>query len=207
MRNAISWGLIAAGAAAMLAFARPAQATASLCDAIAGNLVTNCGFEAMLGSGPTAFPGWTVTPAVSRSDFGVDNFAAHSGNNGAFFQAATPFDTISQTLATSPGKLYDFSFFLANVGQPSVDEFKAALDGAVLFDMVNASLFVYTEETFAFLGTGSNTISLAAYNGSGAFFLDDVSVAPAAVPEPASLALLGSALAAFGVVPRRRRAV
>src|SRR5262249_48593705 len=54
----------------------------SICDAIAGNLVTNCGFE----SGD--FTGWTQTPASFGSDFFVgDGSLINSGNFGAAFGA------------------------------------------------------------------------------------------------------------------------
>src|SRR5215472_1151537 len=156
----------AAALALSTAFALPAQATPSLCDAIAGNLVKNCGFEAATAFGVPGFQGWMATPGPNPS-FGAFAFIPHSGNNAAVFSSVSPFDTISQTLATSPGTLYDFSFFLADdgsgTGASSAREFKASLDGAVLVDFnPTQGPFAYTEETFAFLGTGSDTIKFAA---------------------------------------------
>jgi hypothetical protein len=55
---------------------------ASICDAVAGNLVINCGFETL-----PPFSNWTVTDAASGTDIGVIFTAAHSGSAAASFGA------------------------------------------------------------------------------------------------------------------------
>ena len=65
--------------------------------------------------------------------------------------------------------------------------------------------FGYTEYSYTVTGTGSDTIEFLATNDSNYFFLDDVSVSPAAVtPEFSSLSLLCLGLVGFAARARRR---
>jgi hypothetical protein len=210
-----AFGLMAA--ATVLGFAGSAQANPlvppvggdppSICDAIAGNLVTNCGFET------GDFTGWTQTPAGSGSSFGVDGLP-HSGEDAAFFGATDPpdEDMISQSISTIPGQAYNITFFLWNdlefPGEPSTNQFTAMFDGNTLLSLTNADgPLDYTEVTRTMVATStSTTLSFGAYQVLDFFLLDDVSVT-AAVPEPASLALLASALFPFWLIRRRRGAV
>ena len=177
----------------------------SICDAIPGNLVKNCGFET------ESFTGWTETPATSGSDFTVEN-DAHSGNFAAFFGAITPpfEDMISQSIPTIAGDAYSVSFFLMNEeGTPN--QFNAMFGSTNLLSLTDSGSFGFTEFTDTVVATGSSTtLSFAAFQVPAHFILDDVSVLPVtpvtAVPEPAALMLLGSALFAFGVARRRRGA-
>jgi hypothetical protein len=139
---------------------------------------------------------------------------AHSGNFAAFFGAFTPpfEDMISQSIPTIAGDAYGISFFLMNTeqeGTPIENQFNAMFGSTNLLSLTNSGPFGYTEVTHTVVATGSSTtLSFAAFQVPAHFILDDVSVLPVtpvtAVPEPASLVLLGSALVVFGVTRRCR---
>lgn len=203
LTSALAGGLIAAAAA--LGFAGSAAAAPSLCNAIAGNLVANCGFET------GDFTDWTATRAARGSSFGVNNDNPHSGTYEAAFGAFVPpdEDSISQTIATTAGDTYDISFFLANshgIMTPN-NQFTAMFDGTTLLSLTNAAPFPYTAYNDSVVATGSSTtLSFAAYNVPAIFYLDDISVVPAAaVPEPAALTLFAGALLALGLIRWRRQ--
>src|SRR5438128_2226125 len=96
---------IALGTILILPGSAQAGSVASACDAIAGNLVDNCGFET------GDFTDWTATPAPVGSHFGVNFFYAHTGVEGAFFMASDGFpDSIAQSIPTLPGGTYTVTF-------------------------------------------------------------------------------------------------
>src|SRR5207249_4680252 len=78
-------------------------ATASLTSA---DLIVNGDFET------GDLTGWTFTPAASGTFLGVVTLPPPDSTFGARFGAtSTFFDSLSQTFATTPGELYDVSFF------------------------------------------------------------------------------------------------
>ncbi len=165
------------------------------------NLVTNGGFET------GDFTGWTTS--IDFVFDGVDVLAPHSGNYAAFFGNPSGTSTISQTLSTTPGKLYQVDFWLQNeadvTGVAVPNSFSFNLNGGPAeLTLTNASAFSYTHYTFGFIAAAATANLLFSFEHGPAFWdLDDVSVN---VPEPGSLALVALAGVLVGVARRRRSA-
>lgn len=119
--------------------------------------------------------------------------------------------TLSQTLATTAGTRYTIKFQLENLGD-LLEFFDVAFGDpyfGVLGVLQDAPYFNYTEYTYSAVATGPSTdLTFYFINDYASWGLDNVSVeavAPAAMPEPTSLALFGFGLAGLGWARRRRK--
>ncbi len=174
---------------AMAAIAGPALANP--------NLVANPGFET------GDFTGWSVN--ADAAYVLSDTNGVNTGTYAAFFGDVGQLGSISQTIATAAGQSYTFSFYFASDGS-TPNEFQAYFGSTQVFDTVDAPAADYTLESFTVAATDVNTtITLAGRNDQTFQALDDVSVMADDVPEPATLAVLGSALLGLGTLRRRIR--
>jgi hypothetical protein len=196
--------------ASCLLLAVPACRASSLCTAVAGNLVLNCGFET------GTFTSWTLSGAdvplqlnnlYGLEDVDPDGIGTHSGNDQAYFgDLDADATTLQQTLATIATDMYTVSFYLAQdtpTVNPYSNEFSVSFGGVLLASLVAVPVEGYTK--YSYTGTASSTSSALSFtigDDLGEFLLDDVSVvqntAASVTPEPPSwtlvlLAVLGSA--------------
>jgi hypothetical protein len=135
---------------------------------------------------------------------------AHSGTYSASFDDASSIGSLDQTIATTPGDVYDISFWLSADTQGGINV--SGSFGSDTFYSVNSlhngSYIQITANDL--LGTGSSTLLHLTFQDIGSVssgYLDDISVTdvtPAGVPDAASTAgLLGLGLA--GLLALRRR--
>jgi len=170
---------------ALLALASPVHA----------NLITNPGFET------GNFNGWIQ---FGNPGFTFVDGDPHSGSSAAWLGPVGSLGFLLQLVPTTPGVLYNLSYFLQSDGF-TPNEFQVSWNGTSLSDQLNLPAFGYTEQAFSNLlaTTATTPLVFAFRNDPGFFKLDDVAVSP--VPEPATMVLLGTAMAGLGLATRRKR--
>ena len=199
---------------AAAALTAPAEAAVSDCEGVAGNLVTNCGFENRNGLN---LPGWTL--GGEQTVFSLA-FGQHSGDRFGLMKADSGnFVTMSQTVG-GPGT-YDVSFWLAyySFGLLLPQEFSISLGDQTLTSVnrpiVTPQNWVWEPFTFNGVTTSSQATLLFTYNNlfvpnvqTADLLIDDIVITggptAGAVPKPASLARLGLGFAAIAATRRRR---
>ena len=183
--------------------------------AVGGNLVLNSGFET------GNFSGWMLSGNESYSlvtDRALDSkgsisHVAHGGNDYALLGPIGSTGQMGQTIATTSGQTYTFSWWLGSDGDLA-NEFSASWNGTSVFDQKDVATQGYVEYSFSVVATGSTTtIDFAFRNDPGYFSLDDVRVIAAdrpttpagtpSVPEPGSIALLGLGILTAAAGSRR----
>src|SRR5262249_7226650 len=121
----------------------------SICDAVIGNLVVNCGFE----TGDTT--GWTLT-----GNAGFIGVTGGAQNSGIFTLFAGPVGSdgfLTQTIPTVPGQAYRISFYFeADGGTPS--DFAVSFNGVQLYSEVNPAAHGYELHTVTGVATGASTV-------------------------------------------------
>ncbi len=162
-------------------------------------LVSNGGFETGTLSGWTQ-GGNTGYTGVTGSPY------AHTGTYGLYLGPVGSNGSLSQTLVTTNGATYRLDYWLASDGG-TPNGFSAMIGSSTLFAQTNIAAQGFTEYSFSFVGTGSDTLTFAFRNDPSYLSLDDISVVQTnAVPEPASLLLLGLGLAGLATSHRRKTA-
>jgi hypothetical protein len=190
----------------------PALAGSSDCDAMAGNLVTNCGFET------GDFTGWTIsgnTLNPGNNYYGVDGYDAHSGNYGAYMSqdllgtGATV--NLGQSLATVVGAQYTVTFWLDQDTPPTTGYTHSftALWGSTTMLSLTPTVSnpgpngVWTEYTFTETATSALTALLFEFENDDSYWsFDDVSVVQV-VPEPSGVWFAATALFALLLLRRK----
>jgi len=148
---------------------------------------------------------WVVLPADSGSLVFVSG-QPHTGTDAAWFGAmGLSDDTILASFATWPGEFYQVDFWLKHGSTDASNDFSVWWDNAPLLTLVNAPAFDYTH--YSLVLPAAHPVSTLAFAGRALqdyYYLDDVSVNGISAPEPATLLLFGSGLAALIWIQRRR---
>jgi hypothetical protein len=207
--------------AAMLVSPSALRAT-TICDPIPGNLVQNCGFEG--GVYTSTVGGFTNTnvPVDWTANAAFDEFTSFNQrttaivNSGSFALSIGDLETepvpqLSQTFSDSLGVTYNGSLFVDYGGNGGGNNttafFNTLIDNVPVVTLNNTAPGTYTQYSFSFIGTGSDTITLQGNTNPSEWFVDDITVTSSVsspVPEPGTLALFGTGILSLAGMIRRK---
>jgi hypothetical protein len=199
----ILFGLIGLGGAI------PTFAASSICGAVSGNLILNCGFET------GDLTDWTATDAATGSALDVTLNIPNSGTHDARFGASGgENDLLDQTFATTSGDTYTVSFYVDSGAASANGQFIANWDGSNILTLTGATgtgtgpdTAGYDFYTFTETATSASTdLQFGGNTKQNYYHLDDVVVtqnATSAVPEPSSISFALAGL--FGILLMGRR--
>jgi methionine-rich copper-binding protein CopC len=173
------------------AFGNPMSAAYSGGFTLSSERIVNGGFET------GDFTGWTQSGDLSFT--GVGTGTVHSGTYSAFLGPTGSDGFLAQTFPTTANTTYTLDYWLEHDGGTPSD-FYAQINGVTVpgSRLDNPNAFGYTEYTFAFRATGSQTeLKFGFLEAPSYFHLDDVSVSPGGiVPRVTSTTLTGTLLPA-----------
>jgi hypothetical protein len=177
----------------------------SICDAVAGNLVSNCGFEIGLSD-------WTFTGNTSNvmpTGGPLEGVVANSGAEFLGLGNTGSDGFMSQTLVTVPGQTYEISWYLQVgdfFGTTTPSDFSVSWNGTPVYSVVDPpGTASYVNHSLTAVATSSSTTLKFGFRDDPDYmFLDDVVVN--AVPEPGYFAAAGFALLAILFAYKRRLA-
>jgi hypothetical protein len=175
-------------------------ASAAAVSASAAELVTNGGFET------GTLSGWTGGGSFTGVQCPGPGPGVHGGNCSLFDGNIGSTDALSQVVATVAGQTYDYSFWLQSDGG-TPNAFTFSLGGVTLVTLTNAPASSgFTHFTGSVVAASSNaSLTFGFRDDPGFWFLDDVSLTGAAVPEPASWALMLTGFLGAGAAIRANR--
>ena len=179
-----------AAVAVALALACPEEGKA------ATNLIQNGDFAGCTGT--TCSP-WVFVPAAQGSVFEfLLGQAVFEGDSAGFY------DSLSQTITTTPGDSYTISFHL-NIVDNTNQGFIVDFGASQLLNLLNNG--TSGPQTFDVLASGaSTTLDFMGYNVPGNTLLTDVSVTQdVATPLPAALPLFATGIGGLGLLGWRRK--
>lgn len=144
----------------------------------AAGLILDDGFER------GDFRGWTSSGDLSENSVISDPLYVHSGSYGASLGPVNGLGYLSRTLPTTPGRLYQISFWLNNPDAGTPNQFRMEWNGTTLIDAVDLPSIGWTNFQFKAFATAADTVLRFGFlNEPGYFGFDDVSVSEIPPPE------------------------
>lgn len=205
-------GPLAVIAALAMSFAAPLARAASIIDG-----------DFSAGGVTEVPPGWTANAGFMlepRYNTVTDNPAlvpaggSYALSIGNFTWQSAP--VLSQVISTQRGATYTVSFLAMAPKSDATSRLDVYVDALYGPDpyatpiggtgLTVTGTLPYTLESFSFIGTGSDTLSIVAYNNPATYYVADVTIAggiAGSVPEASSWALMIAGFACLGLFAAR----